>query len=530
MRRVKDHLYLYRRGDAFVFRRVVPESARSVFGKTAVHITLHAKTIADARREMQRHADRFEETLRLRSGDAPEMSKATQPPTRIEIDAAVRKWLTARLDRLMLSMSVPADPQLEETRLAELEFYADDVRSGLGICRADPPLLTKHIAEAIAYAEKWEIDESSRTYRYLLQIVARGQLEASRREKHEITGEPRVIEDATFAADEYRNDLERNRSVTRPASLSGLFQGYAAERKPAPATIKAWRRQLEAFNAFLGHDDAARVTTADVVAWKDRLLETPTARGGHLSPKTVKDTYLSVIRTIYRWGCENDKVRENPAERVKVRGPKRIVSREKGLTDEEANLILSASLLPPPEKLSSERAFARRWVPWICAYTGARVNEITQLRREDVFQVRGVWVIRITPEAGSTKSGQARIVALHPHLVRQGFTKAVARRTGPLFYDPKRHRGGSEGNPQAKKVGEHLAAWVRGIGVSDPSVQPNHGWRHRFKTVARLANMDAEIRDVIQGHSPRTVGETYGDTLPEVTFREIEKLPVYKVP
>jgi integrase len=87
----------------------------------------------------------------------------------------------------------------------------------------------------------------------------------------------------------------------------------------------------------------------------------------------------------------------------------------------------------------------------------------------------------------------------------------------------------ANGNPQAKKVGEYLARWVREIGVTDLAVLPNHGWRHRFKTQARLANMDPEIRDVIQGHSPRTVGEAYGDTTPVVSLREISKLPWYSV-
>ena len=243
----------------------------------------------------------------------------------------------------------------------------------------------------------------------------------------------------------------------------------------------------------------------------------------------MKDTYLSVIKTVYRWGNDNGKVRGNPAERVTVLAPRRVVVREKGLNDAEAETILAATLTDPPGKLSSQRALARRWVPWICAYTGARVNEITQLRAEDVFKVGDFWVIRITPEAGSTKTQQARTVALHPDLIEQGFPAVAAKRKGPLFYDPERYRGGSSGNPQAKKVGEYLARWVREIGVDDPVVLPNHGWRHRFKTQARLANMDPEIRDVIQGHSPRNVGATYGDTFPEVSLREISKLPSYVI-
>ncbi|OYX66146.1 MAG: hypothetical protein B7Y88_04390 [Sphingomonadales bacterium 32-64-17] len=165
----------------------------------------------------------------------------------------------------------------------------------------------------------------------------------------------------------------------------------------------------------------------------------------------------------------------------------------------------------------------------ICAYTGARVNEITQLRAEDVKNEKGIWTIYITPEAGGVKDGTARTVALHPHLLEQGFHRTIAGKSGPLFYDPALHRGGSEGNPQYKKVGEFLARWVREVGVDDPNVPPNHGWRHRFKTEARRVGMDAETRDAIQGHAPRTEGEGYGNMPIEPIWAAIRKLNRYKI-
>jgi integrase len=47
--------------------------------------------------------------------------------------------------------------------------------------------------------------------------------------------------------------------------------------------------------------------------------------------------------------------------------------------------------------------------PWICAYTGARVNEITQLRANDVVNVDGIDCIRITSEAGTVKTLRERV-------------------------------------------------------------------------------------------------------------------------
>ncbi len=165
-------------------------------------------------------------------------------------------------------------------------------------------------------------------------------------------------------------------------------------------------------------------------------------------------------------------------------------------------------------------------MPWLCAYTGARVNEITQLRQMDIQCVDGIWIINITPDAGSVKTYKARSVPLHPHLLEQGFQHLVGKGAqSPIFYDPARARGGSAANPQSKKVGERLAQWVRKLGVTDEAVAPNHGWRHLFTTRARTAGLDASALNAIQGHAHTSEGQKYGVWSIETLDREMRKLP-----
>ena len=56
-------------------------------------------------------------------------------------------------------------------------------------------------------------------------------------------------------------------------------------------------------------------------------------------------------------------------------------------TAEEAATILKASLEPSASNEGEDLRNAKRWCPWLMAYSGARVNEITQLRKEDIFEV-----------------------------------------------------------------------------------------------------------------------------------------------
>ena len=148
------------------------------------------------------------------------------------------------------------------------------------------------------------------------------------------------------------------------------------------------------------------------------------------------------------------------------------------------------------------------------------MTEITSLHRESFRTVSGVPLVRII----GTKTGEYRDVPLHPQLVEIGLLQFVeASHTGPLFYNEKDQRGRG-----AQSQSEKLAKWVRKLGIDDPRIQPNHGWRHRFTTLARAVRMDHEKREYILGHTLPGLGSKYGDMRGLV--EEINKLPTYNVP
>ena len=311
------------------------------------------------------------------------------------------------------------------------------------------------------------------------------------------------------------------RKASVAVSVTQLFEDYAATGTANPHTVRKWRTAVAKFVAHVGHDDATRVTRADASGWFDALV------AGGLTVKTVAMTYRAALSRIFKVAYDRGQLADNPFARLEVIGPKAVQARRKDISDDEAATILRAALGEQPERLSPTHALARRWVPWICAYTGARVTEVTQMRAMDIRQVDGVWVFHITPDAGSVKDRKARSVPIHSHLLEQGITAlAKAGDETPLFYDPSGVRKESSAYPLSAQIGSKLAKWVRELGVSEVQ-SPNHGWRHRFKSEGRRAGLPEGILGVLQGHAMKSEGERYGHWPMDALRAEVEKLPRY---
>ncbi|WP_165456268.1 DUF6538 domain-containing protein [Paracoccus sediminis] len=315
---------------------------------------------------------------------------------------------------------------------------------------------------------------------------------------------------------------EKGSDEAKGKTLTGLFGAWEkqakADGKPA-ATIRDFRQKVDDLIAFLRHDSIRDMQPADIVRWLDYLRD---ERG--LSGKTIGQKYLAAVRLMFSFAKSRAMGLGDPTEGLRVKAPKRQTTRDRGFTDDEAKRILSAARagVGVSDRMSDHMRRAIRWVPWVCAHTGARVTEITQLRRSDVLTVDGIPCIRITPEAGSVKTGSHRIVPLHPQLVREGFVRmAEAMPSGPLFHAPGK---------SAKTTSGRIGGWVRDHAkVTDPALQPNHAWRHRLKTLSRDHDIAGEWADHLQGHSNPRAAEGYGERRVKALYREICKLPEYPV-
>ena len=327
-------------------------------------------------------------------------------------------------------------------------------------------------------------------------------------------------------------------SLSKRIDLPQAFEFYCDKAGIKGAangpTAKRWRPKIAAFCGFVGHSDLCRVTRDDAYRWVDHLTKEGVAK------KSIREVWIASLRAVAGFQIERGKLTgENPFSRIRVRGVKSTKdSNKKGFSDAQAEKILTATLATFSHLTTEETRAARRWIPWICAYTGARVNEITSLLPSDVRPdaETGIRCIYLRPEM--TKGDYERVIPVHSHLIEQEFLVYVAKRAQarlPLFYDPRRAEGGENANPQWQKVAERLGEWVvKNLRVT--GVKPNHGWRHRFKSVSRHVGMHPEVEKFITGHGgsddPDDISKVsmgYGDAWVKTLQKTIEMYPRYEI-
>ncbi len=327
---------------------------------------------------------------------------------------------------------------------------------------------------------------------------------------------------------EWKGDSPAPAKVPAGITMADMVAGWWVEaqaRNLTLSTYESYAATAKKLAAFLEHEDAAKVTPDDVVRFKDHRLASINPRNGKLiSAVTVKDNDLAGLKALFGWAVENRKLAVNPAAGITIRVPRKARTRGKGFTADEAHALLAAAFRYRSRSEGPKTVAAKRWVPWLCAYTGARLGEMVQLRGQDVRQEAGVWVLHITPEAGTVKDKEARTVVLHPHLLDMGFPAfAQARGNGHLFL--KLGEGGDWRGPW-RGVKNRVAEFARKL-VPDERVAPNHGWRHRFKTVGRSAGIDNALLDHITGHAPASVGNSYGEFEIETQVAAMARFPRY---
>lgn len=299
--------------------------------------------------------------------------------------------------------------------------------------------------------------------------------------------------------------------TTSAVSLDDLVDSWAGATERPLKTVEAFRRSAKRFSEFLKHKTPEQVTRKDVITYRNHLLAGSTER-----PKlTVKATRTQIdfLKAIFRRAVANEQISNNPFhdipfDKVGVEAKRRIP-----FEPEDLQKIFTTRIFTHHEyENKASGGAASYWLPLLALYTGARLEELGQLRTMDVKEFPQLgWYLDITPEAGSLKTQTSdRHVPLHLKLIELGFVRYVQglkesgeKRVFPLL---KPDRYGRLTSHWSKWFGRYLDE----VSVKDPR-KVFHSFRHGFKDAARAVGIAEDIQDAITGHANNSVGRRYGN-------------------
>jgi len=317
--------------------------------------------------------------------------------------------------------------------------------------------------------------------------------------------------------------LTTTKATERPSSttLTEILEKRIAEKaagreaKPMSATmISKCRTLIAEFDAFRQDTKTSSITPEIIDGWKRHMLAE-----GKKSNNTIKQR-LTNLKTLLGYGIKQSFGKlfpeGNPANLVELPQAEAIPSDQKTYKISEARIVLKATR---NRSLGDET----RWLPWLCAYSGARVSEPAQLKAKDVYQIEGRWFMRLTTMGERTLKnlhGERR-VPLHHDVIEEGFLEFVAHKRSlgpdtPLF--------------GAKHPGAKVRDWVRRtLKIERDHLKANHGWRHLFEDIATASGMQDSAKTYITGRSQGKSSEGYGksEALLIGLAEQMDRIPSY---
>ncbi|WP_263389592.1 tyrosine-type recombinase/integrase [Ruegeria marisflavi] len=248
---------------------------------------------------------------------------------------------------------------------------------------------------------------------------------------------------------------------------------------------------------------------------RDHMLSREKLGGeGRVSPASVKRE-LGLLRTVISYGALELGLLnfDNPFDRLPIEGLSaatgaRVAAREK--VEPLPAKIVSAMR----SKLSGELQLIWR----ILTGTGCRLGEVTGLRMEDVELGGQTPCIRIRWHEGrrlKTLSSIRSVPLLGDALEAAREAVKAAEGQPNLFPRYARERGADAASAVLMK---HLR------GFTTDKRHKVHSLRHGLKDQMRKAGVDKASQDIVLGHAPANIGETYGgeEGLLAVALRALE--------
>ena len=304
-------------------------------------------------------------------------------------------------------------------------------------------------------------------------------------------------------------------------TVAALVAAYVEERQArwAAKTILVYRQAMDLLNAELGSKSLGMVTRSNGVAFQNKLARTPanlTKRYPGLTfaevlaldppppPMSAKNAnkLLSIVSGFFKWAIQQGHCRANPFRGLRVSDASRPDADRDAFTAEELALLFSHSQFSETQ----DRWTSRQWLPYVALYSGLRIEEVCQLKVDDVRKIDGVWAFDVHSGAGQQLKtvSSNRLVPVHSYLIEMGLAEYVDSIRGAgeiqLWPDLKRGADGLLSSAYSKR----FSRLKRSVGITNRRIV-FHSFRHTFiNDLKQQGAPEAAIKQLV-GHVDHSI-------------------------
>ena len=301
-----------------------------------------------------------------------------------------------------------------------------------------------------------------------------------------------------------------------------------SDRECKPSTLNEYKRHLKLFVELTGDCPLSDLDYERTRGFFDNLKKYPIRRNTKkeyrskstaeilamdlpaekcLSAKTINN-HMTSVGAFQSWASQREFMRKNFAVSMNIRIDRRPDEAKDSFTDNEIGIIFDdlAGIYKKPTTAMKRKQTHRWWIPLIGLYSGARLEEISQLHIEDVRLEQGVWILDITDvdDRELKNTGSRRQVPIHNALIKAGFLdycqKIKGRGERRLFPDLKPVSVNG-----MQKYGQYITKWfgpyLEKLGVKSSSHKVSfHSLRHTFVSKAKHLEIPEKQCAQVVGH------------------------------
>lgn len=226
---------------------------------------------------------------------------------------------------------------------------------------------------------------------------------------------------------------------------------------------------------------------------------------------TTVNKYIGRISEAFDWAVKRGYMNSNIMSVQKIKNTQQKLRQKKNslrsvFSNEQLATIFSANEFT---KSNYNRTY-QFWTPLLGLYTGARIQEISQLRLSDVYQKSGIWVFDLNEEEDKKLKNinGIRLIPVHKKLIKLGFIRYVNHlklcnengvlNTTLLFPDLLIGKGGYGHNTSK--------SFIRMLNRIKVKKDKNdglvfHSFRHTFADGMKQAMLNPTMTAELLGHS-----------------------------